>query len=63
MRSEYSSLATASARQCGTCYGRDGTFASSGKNTEALVIFKKVQFAVGYPNRYEFYSGAKRNAR
>ena len=63
-RREYSSLATASARQCSTCYGRDGTIASRSinreNNIEALVIFKKIQFALGSPNRYEFYSGAKK---
>ena len=53
-RREYSSLASASARQCSTCYGRDGTIASSSinrkNNIEALVIFKKIQF-LGSPNR------------
>ena len=41
----YSSLATASARQCNTCYGRDGTIASSSINAErgsaALVLTRK----------------------
>ena len=64
---EYSSLATVSARQCTTCYGRDGTIASRSinweNNIEALVIFKKIQFALGSPNRYKFYSGAKKNER
>ena len=64
IRDEFSSLATASARQCSTCYGRDGTIASRSinreNNIEALVIFKKIQFALGSPNRYEFYSGAKK---
>ena len=63
-RREYSSLATASARQSSTCYGRDGTIASRSinweNNIEALVIFRKIQFALGLPNRYEFYSGAKK---
>ena len=62
-RREYSSLATASARQWITCHGRDGTIASRSidreNNIEALVIFKKIPFALGSPNRYEFYSGAK----
>ena len=30
---------------------------------EALVIFKKILFALGAPNRYESYSGAKKNER
>ena len=51
-------------RQCSTCYGRDGTIASRSinreNNIEALVIFRKIQFALGSPNRYEFYSGAKK---
>ena len=51
-------------RQCSTCYGRDGTIASRSinreNNIEALVIFRKIQFALGLPNRYEFYSGAKK---
>ena len=63
-RLEYSSLATATAQQCNTCYGRDGSIASGSinreKNIEARVIFKKIQFALGSPNRYEFYSGAKK---
>ena len=50
-----------------TCYGRDGTIASRSinreNNIEALVIFKKIQFAQGAPNRYEHYSGAKKNER
>ena len=68
-RCEYSSLATAtaSARQWITCHGRDGTIASRSidreNNIEALVIFKKIPFALGSPNRYEFYSGAKKNER
>ena len=49
-RREYSSLATTSARRCSTCYGRDGSIASRSinreKHIEALVIFKKVQFAL-----------------
>ena len=48
-----------------TCCGRDGTIASRSinreNNVEALVIFKKIQFALESPNRYEFYSGAKKN--
>ena len=40
-----------------------GTIASRSfnreNNIEALVIFKKIQFALGSTNRYEFYSGAK----
>ena len=60
-------LATASARQCSTCYGRDGTIASRSINREniieALVIFKQIQFALGSPKRYEFNSGAKKNER
>ena len=44
--------------------GRDGTIASRSinreNNIEALVIFKKIQFALGAPNRYESYSGAKK---
>ena len=44
--------------------GRDGTIASRlinrENNIEALVILKKIQFALGSPNRYEFYSGAKK---
>ena len=63
MQHEYFSLVTVSARQCSTCYRRDGTIASRSinqeKNIEALVIFKKIQFAQGSPNRYEFYSRAK----
>ena len=47
------------------CRGRDGTIASRSinreNNVEALVIFKKIQFALESPNRYEFYSGAKKN--
>ena len=66
-RREYSSLVTAFAQQCSTCYGRDGTIASRSinreNNIEALVIFKKIQFALGSPNRYESYSGAKKNER
>ena len=66
-RREYSRLATSSMQQWNTCYGRDGTIASKSinqeNNIEALVIFKKIQFAVGLPNRYEFYSGAKKNER
>ena len=34
MPREYSSLATTSARQCSTCYGRDGTIASRSIDTE-----------------------------
>ena len=56
--------ALANTRQCSTCYGRDGTITSRSinreNNIEALVIFKKIQFALGSPNRYEFYSGAKK---
>ena len=67
MRHEYSSSATAFAQQCSTCYGRDGTIASRSinreNNIEALVIFKKIQFALGALNRYESYSGAKKNER
>ena len=44
--------------------GGDGTIASRSinreNNVEALVIFKKIQFALESPNRYEFYSGAKK---
>ena len=43
-RREYSSLATASARQCSTCYGRDGTIVSRSINREKNVIFKKTWF-------------------
>ena len=47
----YSSLATASTRQCITCYGRDGTIASRSINRENdiedLVNFKKAQFVLG----------------
>ena len=54
-RREYWSLATASAQQCSTCYGRDGTVASRSinweNNIEALVSFKKIQFAVGSPKQ------------
>ena len=61
---ENSSLATTSVRQCSTCYGRDGTIASRSinreNNIEAFVIFKKIQFALGSPNRWEFYSRAKK---
>ena len=46
------------------CNGRDGTIASRSinreNNIEALVIFKKIQFALGAPIRYESYSGAKK---
>ena len=39
------------AQQCSTCYGRDGTIPSMSinreNNIEALVIFKKIQFARG----------------
>ena len=61
-RREYSSLATAFAQQRSTCYGRDGTSRSINQenNIEALVIFKKIQFALGAPNRYESYNGAKK---
>ena len=44
----------------------DGTIVSRSINWEnnihfeALVIFKKTQFALGLSNRYEFYSGAKK---
>jgi len=42
---EYSRLATASARQSSTCYGRDGTIASTSIDTErgsaALVLTRK----------------------
>ena len=62
---QYSSLATASAQQCNTCYRRDGTIASRSinreNNIEALAIFKKIQIALGSPNIYEFYGGAKKN--
>ena len=56
-RGEYSSLATAFAQQRSTCYGRDGTSRSINQenNIEALEIFKKIQFALGAPNRYESY--------
>ena len=61
---QYSSLATASAQQCNTCYRRDGTIASRSinreNNIEALAIFKKIQIALGSPNTYEFYGGAKK---
>ena len=61
------SSAAAPAQQRNTCYGRDGTIASRSinreNNIEALVIFKKIQFALESPNRYEFYSGAKKNER
>ena len=64
MRHEYFSLVTVSARQCSTCYKRDGTIASRSinqeNNIEVLVIFKKIQFAQGSLNRYEFYSRAKK---
>ena len=43
---------------------RETTIASRSINREnsieALVIFKKIQFALGSLNRYEFYSGAKK---
>ena len=52
-RREYSSLATASARQCNTCNGRDGTIASRSINTErgsaALVLTRK-QKAIARPS-------------
>ena len=52
-RREYSSLATASARQCNTCDGRDGTIASRSINTErgsaALVLTRK-QKAIARPS-------------
>ena len=45
MPREYSSLATTSARQCSTCYGRDGTIASRSIDTErwspVLVLARK----------------------
>ena len=57
--------AAAPAQQRNTCCGRDGTIAYRSINrendVEALVIFKKIQFALESPNRYEFYSGAKKN--
>ena len=66
-RREYSRLVTSSVQQWNTCYGRDGTIASKSinqeNNIEALVIFKKIQFTLGSPNRYKFYSGAKKNKR
>ena len=44
--------------------GRDGTIASRSinreNNIEVLVIFKKIQFALGSPTRYECYSGTKK---
>ena len=53
MQREYSSLATASVRQCSTCYGRDGTVASRSINTErgsaALVLTRK-QKAIVWPS-------------
>ena len=65
MRREYSSLATASARQCSTFYRRDVTIASRSinqeNNIEALVIFKKIQFALGSPNRYDFVAELKKS--
>ena len=52
------------AQLCNTCYGTDGTIASRSinleNNIEALVIFKKIQFALRSLNRYEFYRGAKK---
>ena len=37
---------------------------SIGKNNiEALVIFKKIQFALGSPNRWEFYSRVERSQK
>ena len=58
-RREYLSLATASTRQCITCYGRDGTIASRPINRENdiedLVNFKKTQFVLGSPNRTFYF--------
>ena len=55
---------TASARQCSTCYGRDGTIASRSinkeNNIEALVIFKTTQSAQGSTNRYKFLAELKK---
>ena len=54
-RCEYSSLATASAQQCKTCYGRDGTIASRSINTErgstALVLTRKQKGGPGFQVR------------
>ena len=50
----FSSLATASAQQCSTCYGRDGTIASRSINREggtaALVLIRKEKAIVGPGN-------------
>ena len=50
----FSSLATASAQQCSTCYGRDGTIASRSINREggtaALVLTRKEKSIVGPGN-------------
>ena len=52
-RRDYSSLATASARQCSTCCGRDGTIASRSIDTErgsvSLVLARK-QKAIARPS-------------
>ena len=65
---EYSSLATKSAQQCNTCYGRDGTTPSRSINTDrgsaALVLTRKqkaivwpsVSFQQGSPGfKFEFF--------
>ena len=48
-----SSLATASARQCNTCYGRDGTIASRSIDTErgsAAFVLTRKQKATARPS-------------
>ena len=59
-RREYSSLVTTSARQCITCYGRDGTIASRSINTEggsaALALTRK-QKVIARPSVNSFQQG------
>ena len=53
MPREYSSLATTSARQCSTCYGRDGTIASRSIDTERwspVLVLARKQKAIVRPS-------------
>ena len=50
---EYSSLATTSARQCSTCYGRDGTIAARSIDTERwspVLVLARKQKAIVRPS-------------
>ena len=52
-RREYSSLTTTSARQCSTCYGRDGTIASRSIDTEwwsPVLVLARKQKAIMRPS-------------